>query len=163
MASIEKDILETYGHKLRVRVCGVWVEGEEMLVVHHKSMGPNNSLWIPPGGGMEYGESTEEALKREFLEETGIAIQVHEFLFVNEYLNPPFHGLELFFRVSGDRSDLKTGKDPEMEPENQIITEAVFIDFDLLKRQSSKNLHDVLKQINSAEEIFKLKGYFKSH
>jgi 8-oxo-dGTP diphosphatase len=49
--------------------------------------------------GLQYGESVNEALKREFLEETQTEITIGEMLFVNEFLEPPLHAIELFFKV----------------------------------------------------------------
>ena len=51
-------------------------------MVHHTALGKDGSLWAPPGGGMEYGESAHAALKREFMEETHLEIEVERFLFV---------------------------------------------------------------------------------
>jgi 8-oxo-dGTP diphosphatase len=49
--------------------------------------------------GLQYGEAVNEALKREFLEETQTDITIGEMLFVNEFLEPPLHAIELFFKV----------------------------------------------------------------
>jgi 8-oxo-dGTP pyrophosphatase MutT (NUDIX family) len=38
-----------------------------------------------PGGGMEFGEGTRECLAREFLEETGIEVEVKEHLFTTDF------------------------------------------------------------------------------
>lgn len=38
-----------------------------------------------PGGGLEYGEGLEDALKREFMEETGLDIGLAGLYYVNEF------------------------------------------------------------------------------
>lgn len=38
-----------------------------------------------PGGGLEFGEGTKECLKREFLEELGIEIEVKELFYLTDY------------------------------------------------------------------------------
>lgn len=163
MSQVTEKIQELYGEKLRVRVCGVCLDDEQILLVHHKGLGTNNSLWAPPGGGMQYGESAHEALKREFLEETGLEITVERFLFVHEYLDPPLHGIELFFEVKVTGGNLKTGIDPEMEAQEQLITETGYYDLNKLKARTPESLHFVLQKINDAKAILNQSGYFKFH
>ncbi len=43
-------------------------------------------LWTLPGGGIEFGESPEEAVIREVKEETGYNIKVSELLGVNSFV-----------------------------------------------------------------------------
>ena len=64
-------------------------------------------------GGLQYGESMQECLKREFEEETGLQVKVKRFLFVNEFLQPPLHAVEFFFEVRITGGNLRTGTDPE--------------------------------------------------
>lgn len=163
MSELNEKVKALYGHKLRVRVCGICIEEDEILLVHHKGLGNGNSLWAPPGGGMDYGEDAEQALKREFLEETGLEIRLERFLFVHEYLDPPLHGIELFFEVKRTGGQLKKGYDPEMSEEDQLITETGFKDLQELKCQTPHSLHYVLQQINSTNSILNQSGYFKFH
>lgn len=160
---IKEEIHQHYGEKLRVRVCGVCIEDGKILLVHHKSLGKTNSLWAPPGGGMNYGEDAIQALKREFLEETGCLIEVNDFLFVHEYLDPPLHGIELFFKVQITSGQPKLGKDPEMSSDNQLLTKIGFFDLQILKEQELDSLHYVLQNIEDLTELINLKGYFKFH
>ena len=162
MTELEETIRSTFGDKLRIRVCGIWTDGSKILLVHHQGLGPNGSLWAPPGGGVEPGEDIETSLKREFLEETGTEIKVKEFLFVFEFIKAPFHAIELFFRVEGDATQIKKGIDPELGADHQIITKVDFMDFSSLKESEPENLHHILQQIADLDEIFNLKGYFKS-
>jgi len=159
MTAIEK----IYGHQLRVRACGILVVDKQVLLVNHKGLNVSNNFWSPPGGGMNFGESTEQALKREFFEETGLNISVDGFLFVHEFLKPPFHAIELFFQVSTVNNSFKTGIDPELSTEHQIIKEVAFLDFEMLKNEPKENLHQALHQIDEHFGTFKQKGYFKSH
>lgn len=48
-----------------------------ILLVRLASHVPESGRWGLPGGGLEWGESPEEALVREFLEETGLNATVH--------------------------------------------------------------------------------------
>lgn len=163
MTKLDEKISETYGEKLRVRVCGICLHENKILLVHHKSLGKTGSLWAPPGGGMEYGESAEEALKREFIEETGLTIEIERFLFVHEYLDRPLHGIELFFLVNTVRGVLVTGHDPEMSKKDQIITSVGFYDLEGIKLEKKESLHYVLQHCSSINALINLKGYFKFH
>lgn len=158
----ERDLIDqTYGHKLRVRVCGICVQDDKILLVKHKHLGPSGTLWAPPGGGMEYGESASEALIREFKEETQLEIAVEEFLFVHEYLDPPLHGVELFFKVKIISGTLDLGHDPEMSPTDQILTAAKFMDLKKLQNASFDSLHYVLQNVEDLKTLINQKGYFK--
>jgi 8-oxo-dGTP diphosphatase len=95
---MDQEITALYGKKVRVRVCGLCWEDNKLLLVNHRSLKPVN-FWAPPGGGLEFGEKVENALKREFGEETGLEIAVTRFAFGCEYIQDPLHAIELFFHV----------------------------------------------------------------
>src|SRR5688500_6620998 len=95
---MNSEIAEIYGNKVRIRACGLCCgPSETVLMVKHR-MG-SRELWAPPGGGVEFGEALEEALKREFLEETPLRVSPGRFMFGCEYINSPLHAIELFFEV----------------------------------------------------------------
>ena len=87
-----------YTNKLRVRVCGICLEKNSILVVCHRGLINGKDFWAPPGGGLVFGESVREGLKREIWEETGLEVKTGRFLFFNEFLRPPLHALELFLK-----------------------------------------------------------------
>ena len=98
------EIAQIYGNRVRLRVCGLCWQGDSLLLIMHK-MG-SNDFWAPPGGGVEYGEPIEDALKREFLEETGLTVAIEKFHFGCEFIKAPLHAVELFFqvkKVAGER------------------------------------------------------------
>lgn len=45
---------------------------EAKLLLIQKKSGPHKGLWDLPGGGIEFGESPEDACKRELIEEVGL-------------------------------------------------------------------------------------------
>ena len=53
----------------RVSVRGLMRDGEKFLLGHHK-----NGTWETFGGGLDFGENPQEALKREIKEETGCRV-----------------------------------------------------------------------------------------
>lgn len=86
----------------------------------------DSDIWTAPGGGVEFGETLEEALKREFQEETGLSITVKKLLHVNELLELPYHAIELFFLVEKLYGELRLGSDPEHNKEDQLLKEIRF-------------------------------------
>jgi 8-oxo-dGTP diphosphatase len=159
MDKIQEAILQEFGHKLRLRVCGICIEAGQILAVKHQYLGEGGYLWAPPGGGLQYGESVESCLKREFIEETGLDIAVERFLFVNEFLKVPLHGIELFFEVRRIGGSLKVGQDPEMLPEQQMIEAVAFLSAATLQAEKPDCLHAVLRQ--QPEGILAMQGYYR--
>lgn len=118
---------ELYRNKIRVRVNGILVQSSSILLVQVHSPVSDELVWMPPGGGLEFGEPIEACLKREFLEETGIRIRVENLLFLNELIKEPFHAIELFYKVSKTGGKIRLGSDPEHEPESQILKDIKWI------------------------------------
>jgi 8-oxo-dGTP diphosphatase len=72
--------------QLRVRVAAVIViDGKIVLVRHRKDA---RAYHLLPGGGVEAGETLQDALIREVAEETGLAIEVSRPLFISETIDP---------------------------------------------------------------------------
>ncbi len=61
---------------LMVKKCivagGILIEGDKVLLIKHKKLGK----WLYPGGHVEENETPREAAEREFLEETGLKVNV---------------------------------------------------------------------------------------
>ena len=159
--SLSKEHIHTqYGQKLRVRVCGILIKNDSILLVKHHSLGEEGVLWAPPGGGVEFGESVEEALKREFLEEVGIEVAIEKFLFTHEFLEPPLHAIELFFEVRHLNGQIKKGKDPEMNDQQQLIQDVTFLSLAQLKAIKKAKLHHVLIDVEDWKRLLKPSLFF---
>ena len=50
--------------------------GEELLLLLWRDPGDGHEVWEPPGGGVEPGESWEQAARRELREEAGLDVSV---------------------------------------------------------------------------------------
>ncbi|AZQ62252.1 NUDIX domain-containing protein [Flammeovirga pectinis] len=158
----KSDVEKTFGHRLRVRVCGLLIENDSVLIAKHLSIGKRGVFYAPPGGGLEYGESVEDALKREFLEETGLEITIKEFMFTHEFFDLPLHGIELFFLVERKSGKLITGVDPEMENGKQTIDNMSFIDFNTLQELHVEEKHHLFRHCNSLNDLIKMKGFYSN-
>lgn len=158
---MEHSLSDLYSNKLRVRICGVLIEENKLLLINHKGIGKQGNLWAPPGGGLEFHESSTTCLKREFLEETGLEIEAKRFLFVNEYQNEKMHALELFFEVVRTGGSLIMGRDPELDSGRQMITELKFVTISELAVISNKQKHNMLHEISEINDLLNISGYFK--
>ncbi len=158
----KEEVENLYGNRVRVRVCGICLEENRILLINHKGVGEKESLWAPPGGGTNFGESAEETLIREYKEETGLDILVKEFLFVNEYLSLPLHSIELFFYVEIIGGKMAKGSDPEMKADRQIIQELRYWDFNQIAKEDPLYFHSVLRDRQSSDEILTMSGYFRN-
>jgi 8-oxo-dGTP diphosphatase len=162
MEDIKKDIHQLFGHKLRLRVSGICIENESILLIKHIGVGKTPFLWAPPGGGLNFGETVTECLKREFLEETGLEIEPKEFLFTNEYLEFPLHAIELFFKVKVIGGKFKKGIDPEMKPESQIIKEIRFVPFEEIKNNETDSFHSLFNNFKKKADFIKNVGFYQN-
>ncbi len=57
-----------------VRSYGILVAEERVVLVRSSNPHHDPPLWWLPGGGIDFGEAPEEALVREFAEETGLHV-----------------------------------------------------------------------------------------
>ncbi len=150
-----------YGNKVRIRACGIAVHQNSVLLVRHKGLGESNELWSFPGGGVEFGESLENALEREFLEETGLEVSAGKQMFVYEFIKKPLHAVEIYFRVEIKGGSLATGKDPELPDESQYLQEVKFVTFDKIRLMENEVKHEILRHTRSLDALLNLSGYFK--
>ncbi len=125
-----------FSNKVRVRACAVIVQDSSILLAKINSPTRPEPIWMPPGGGVELGESLEEALHREISEETELKIQKEQLLWIHEFIEEPYHAIEFYFRCDIIGGELKKGSDPELELNQQMLLDLAFIPFDEIERYS---------------------------
>ncbi len=131
--------------QIRVRVAGVLENNGEILMIAHQKNG--RKYWLLPGGGVDYGETFQEALKREFKEEVNLNIGVKSLLFISESIAPDSsrHIVNIFFEVEHENGEIKLG-------EEGILSDVAYIPID---RIDEYTVYPNIKK--------ELKEYFTSH
>ncbi|WP_299757307.1 NUDIX domain-containing protein [uncultured Pontibacter sp.] len=149
-----------YAKKLRVRACGICIKENKLLLMRHSNTIGNNAFWAPPGGGLQYGETIHDCLRREFEEETGLQVEVNRFLFVNEFLQEPLHAVEFFFEVNPVGGEMTTGSDPEAEDGNQLIEHLQWLSVKEIQAIPFGDKHRSLQLLLSLDDLLGLPHNF---
>lgn len=71
----------------RITTAGVAFIDGKILIAQRKAGGPLSLKWEFPGGKNRYTESVEDTLKREWMEELGVEIEVGAELTTVEFVN----------------------------------------------------------------------------
>lgn len=61
-------------------------QGDRILLCRMSQDSPDPGRWTLPGGGIDFGESPEDALRRELLEETNLRVEPVKLLTVDSQL-----------------------------------------------------------------------------
>ena len=69
-------------------LCAAVFDEDGRVLLEHRS---DNGFWGMPGGAVDIGESVEQAVKREVLEETGLRVEVKRL--VGVYSDPRQHNI----------------------------------------------------------------------
>lgn len=152
-----RDLLGAYTNQVRVRVCGLLVHHDTLLLTAHRGLLPHEApFWSPPGGGWQFGETIQECLRREFQEETGLDVTVGRFLHLHEYKTDDLQAIELFFEVTPvDPAAVPSlGSDPEHADGAQLLTQVAFVSPRELVVLPAAQVHPVLRQIISPDDVF---------
>ena len=152
---MESEIAKIYGNHVRIRACGLCYEGNKLLMVNHGGI-TSKDFWAPPGGGVSFGMSIEETLRKEFIEETNLTITVGKFAFGCEFIQSPLHAVELFFEVKQVSGMMQAGYDPEL----QIIRDAAFFSPDEIRSLPQEMRHGIFKYYSPASGLGDLKGFY---
>lgn len=90
-------------NKIRPIVLGIAIKDNKLLVGKGFDKVKNEVFYRALGGGIEFGETSSEALKREFMEEIHAHIHIKEFLGVEEniftYKGNPCHEIVFLYSI----------------------------------------------------------------
>lgn len=121
-------------NEIRPIVLGLAIKDNKLLVSEGFDKVKNQIFYRCLGGGIEFLETSTEALKREFLEEINIEIEVKDFLGIAEnifnYEGKNAHEIVLFYSIEISNSDLK---DEYIVNEEGKLSKAMWVDIDEFK------------------------------
>ncbi len=96
-----------------------------ILMVKHDH--PERTVWMVPGGGIEEGESSAQAAAREVFEETGLEVEITGLIWHVEEVSERGQRFVNFFRAKVTGGELGLGSDPELEENEQVLTDIRFM------------------------------------
>ena len=97
--------------EIRIRAAVIITKGDRILLAKHQKYG--REYWLIPGGGVEFGETIEDAAIRELKEEANLDVKITENLFLVETIPPDLHRHVINIYLAGEilGGELKVGKD----------------------------------------------------
>lgn len=108
-------------------ICYFCHDGEKQFLMHKRSRNARDEqgMWDTGGGGLEFGEKVEDALKREVREEYGAEVLGYEFLGYRDVHRQKdgteTHWIALDFKAKIDPALAKVGE-PDMMDELRWVT-----------------------------------------
>lgn len=94
----------------RVGVGAVVIEQGSLLLIE-RGRPPRQGQWAVPGGKVRWGETLEEAVAREVIEETGLVVAVGDLIWTGETIGPDWHFVLMDFEARVTGGTLTAGDD----------------------------------------------------
>lgn len=114
---------------------------DDRIVLIKKNGGPYDKKLDLPGGSLEFGETPEEALKRELQEEVGIELKKYElydassvtfdWVYNGEILK--WHHIGIFYKILDFKNEIKL--DVEIDSKNDDSLGAGFYEIGTLRKE----------------------------
>ena len=90
--------------RFNIRVYGILINDQKQVLVSDELI--RGKFYTKfPGGGLEYGEGTRDCLKREFVEEMNLKVEVKEHLYTTDYFqqsafHPDHQIISIYYKVN---------------------------------------------------------------
>lgn len=94
----------------RIRVAAIILAGDTILMAIHEKEG--SRYYVLPGGGVDYGESMQEAVVREVKEETNLDVRAGDMILVHDSIPPDLHRhiVNVYFLAEVIGGELRVGE-----------------------------------------------------
>jgi 8-oxo-dGTP diphosphatase len=119
--------------RFNVRVYGLLINPDNQLLVADEAFKSGQKATKFPGGGLELGEGLIEGLKREFVEETGIRVEIKEHFYTTDFF------VRSFFELSPDSQIISIYYLVESKDWAKIKTSDKKFDFEYLEGQEAES------------------------
>ena len=144
--------------KVRLSIKALIIKDENLLCIKHIK---NNEVYYGlPGGGQNFGETVEEAIKRECLEEAGLEVNPLQVAFVRDYIGKHHQ----FAKDSSDHHQVEIVfycealSEPKASLRSEMDTHQVDIEWLPLKALSELNIFPSIYR-TKINEFLKYKNF----
>ena len=111
--------------RFNIRVYGILINDQSQVLVSDELI--RGKFYTKfPGGGLEYGEGTRDCLRREFLEEMNLKVEVAEHLYTTDHFqqsafHPDHQIISIYYKVKAQENiDVRLSETPFDFDEKQM-------------------------------------------
>jgi 8-oxo-dGTP diphosphatase len=134
--------------RFNIRVYGLLINPNQQLLVADESFKSGQLATKFPGGGLELGEGLIDGLKREFIEETGIEVDVKEHFYTTDFF------VQSAFELSSDSQLISIYYLVESNAWQQIKTSNKKFDFEFIEGVEAESFRWVnISELESEMDI----------